>query len=204
MTRRGLCATAGMVTAGLALPAWGMSLRADGRMAYGPDPRQTLRLYPARGQGPHPLVIMVGDATERPSGAMERAARHLASRGMTVALTDRRPSRHGLQAHTSDVVRALSHLLSQADGLSLDGRFALWGEAGGASAVLLVARDRRYLTAAKIDPYRLWGTVALGAPPETDPTFTRASAYGLGPTRSLYQGQAGQAAQGTAFLDGLF
>lgn len=199
MTRRALCATVAMVTAGLALPAW-----ADGRMAYGPDPRQTLRLYPARGQGPHPLVIMVGDATERPPAAMEHTARRLASRGMTVALVDRRPSRHSLQAHTSDVVRALSHLLAQADGLSLDGRFSLWGEAGGASAVLLVARDKRYLMAARIDPYQLWGTVALGAPPETDPTFTRASAYSLAPTRSLYQGQAGQTAQGTAFLDGLF
>ena len=199
MTRRGLCASMGVMAAGLAFPAW-----AETRLAYGPDPRQTLKLFPARGQGPHPLVIMAGDAARRPSTAMERNASHLARRGMTVAVVDRRPSRYGFQAHTSDIVRALSHLTMRGEALSLDGRFALWGEAAGALAVLLVVRDRRYLTAAQIDPYQHWGTVALGAPTETDPTFTRASAYGLGLTRSLYQGRADQAAQGTAFLDGLF
>lgn len=199
MTRRGLCASMGVVVAGLALPAW-----AETRMAYGPDPRQTLKLFPARGSGPHPLVIMVGDAARPPSSAMERYASQLAQRGMAVALIDRRPSRYGLQAHASDIVRALSHLLVQGEALSLDGRFALWGQLGGASAVLLVARDRRYLTAARIDPHQHWGTVVLGLPPEADPTFTRATAYGMGRTRALYEGGADQATQGTAFLSGLF
>lgn len=199
MTRRGLCASIGVAAAGLALPAW-----AQARMAYGPDPCQTLKLYPARGEGPHPVVIMVGDAARPPSAAMERNASQLARRGMSVAFIDRRPSLYGLQAHTSDIVRALFHLLTQAEALSLDGRFALWGEQGGASAVLLVARDGRYLTAGRIDPYQHWGTVVLGLPEETDPTFTRASAYGIGRTRALYEGRADHTAQGTAFLSGLF
>ena len=199
MTRRGLCVSAGAVVIGLSKPAW-----ADDWMAYGTDPRQRLRLFSGRGAGPHPLVIMAVGAERVPDRALALTARALAARGMSVAVVDRRPSRHGFQAHTSDIVRALAYLLERGEALSLDGRFALWGQGGGANAVLLIARDRRYLAAAHIDARQHWGTVALGVVPETDPTFTRPSAYGTGTTPALYQGRVDQAAQGTAFLNGLF
>lgn len=194
MTRRGLCALAGgMVLAGLPKAA-----SANQAVAYGPHSRQRLNIIRGRGAGPHPLVLMTGE------GAMTSQARALATRGMTVAVVDRRQSAYGFHAYGGDVILALAWLRERSLALELDGRFAFWAEGQAASTALLIGRDRRYLERIGLGLRDLSGMVLVDMREVRDPTFTVPSAYGLQDPPAVYQTHIRKAADGAAFLSGLF
>ncbi len=200
MTRRGLCATGGaLVLASVAAPAMGQT-----RYAYGPFARQSLIMLGGRGSGPQPLVLMLGRAERgAPDSRMMASARRLNARGITVALVDRRAGRHGFNAHTSDVATALGWLMERREALALDGRIALWGEESGATAALLLGRDRRYLSRIGLNPRDLWGMVLLDEDQARDATLTHPSAYGAGDPAAVFRGTAPQVREAEAFISGL-
>ncbi len=194
MTRRIVCASGlGGLVAAVATPVMGQALS----HAYGPHNRQTLRFVRGQANGPRPLVVMVGGTRPVPL----RQARLLVSRGMSVALMDRRLERHGFQAHTSDIARAMAYLVARKDRLELGEGLALWGEGTGAQAVALTLKDRRYLSAAGLHPRSVWGAVLLSQMPVRDATFTVAEAYGSGEPAALLHTK--KATEGAAFLSGL-
>ena len=174
------------------------------RLDYGPLARQSLVLLRGRGPGSQPLVLMLGRAERgAPDSRMTASARRLNARGITVALVDRRAGRHGFNAHTSDVATALGWLMERRETLALDGRIALWGEGSGATAALLLGRDRRYLSRIGLGPRDLWGMVLLDEDQVRDATLTHPSAYGTADPAALFRGSIAQARQAEAFISGL-
>ena len=135
---------------------------------------------------------------------MQAQARLLAARGMTVAVVERRRGTYGFNAHTSDLVSALDWLLGRKGSLLLDGRIALWAEAEASSAALLIGRDRRYLQRIGLMPRDISGMVLIDAKPVSDATFTLPQAYGRTDPPAVYRTDKRKAADGAAFLSGLF
>lgn len=176
--------------------------RAQDRHAYGPHPRQTVRLVDGRGSGPKPVVVLLGDRAQDTASLM-RSARELARRGINVAITDRREGRHGFAAHNSDVARAIGYLKTHAEALGLDGRIALWGIGTGADAALLTVADRRYLAVVGMQPRDISGLALLGHGDGPDATFTHPRAYGGDAVSSVYRGGRGDSASAIDFLSGL-
>lgn len=123
---------------------------------------------------------------------------------MMVAVIDRRPSRFEFNAHTSDLVSALAWLMARREELQLDGRIGFWGEEEGAEAALLIGRDRRYLARLGMAPRDISGMVLIAYRETLDATFTRPSAYGLSDPPAIFRADKRKAADGAAFLSGLF
>lgn len=194
MTRRRLWTLAGA----LALAGLPVAASASDRHAYGPRSHQSLQIVRGAGGGPHALVLMTGGS------AMMAQARRLAARGMTVAIVQRRAPAYGFHPGTSDLVSALAWVLARKDTYELDGRIAFWGEAEGAAAALLIGRDRRYLQRIGMVPRDISGMVLVDQVALNDATFTVPSAYGLADPPALYRTDKRKAADGAAFLSGLF
>ncbi len=197
VTRRGLCLATGALA--LIAPASAMG---QTRHIYGPYSRNSLLLLHGRGEGPKPVVVMVPDRGQSRSSLMP-TARDLVRRGISVAVTDRREGRHGFMAHTSDVACAIGYLNGRLDELALDGRIALWGMGEGADMALLCVADRRYLSAVGMRPRDIVGLALLDEGRSSDPTFTRAEAYGGASMSAVFRGGRGDHASATAFLSGL-
>lgn len=211
MTRRGLlapllatvatAACAPMMGEGLLAPA---SLGPPGwrraRAAYGPDPRQTLRLYrPARAQGA-PILILLPDGA--PAADDERIARDLAERGFIVALADRRTAPDSVfPAFIGDAATAVAWISKQVHDLDGDAdRIGVLGMGEGGRAALMLALDRRYLAAAKASG-AVRAAAALGAPEGRDATFTDPSAYAAGAgAPPVWRGDRGDLPGALAFL----
>lgn len=197
VTRRGLCLATGALALIAPTAAMGQT-----RHTYGLHSRNSLLLLNGRGEGPKPVVVMVPDKGQARSSLMP-IARDLVRRRISVAVIDRREGRHGFMAHTSDVARAIGYLNGRSSELSLDGRIALWGQGEGADMALLCVADRRYLSAVGMRPRDILGLALLGEGRSSDPTLTRAEAYGAATVPAAFTGRRGDTGSATAFLSGL-
>jgi len=163
MTRRGLFAPAlGLLVAAcspLAMlntfgPRDGGACRAARDVAYGDDPRQTLDVFvptPVRAQPWPVLVLFYGggwDSGDKSDYAW--AAQALAARGFVVALPDYRlvPEAH-FPAFIEDAAMATARVGEIASQYGGDpARLGLIGHSAGAHLAMMIALDRRYMTAA--------------------------------------------------------
>ncbi|WP_427789827.1 alpha/beta hydrolase [Brevundimonas diminuta] len=211
MTRRGLlapllatvatAACAPIMGEGLSTPApLGPPGWRRARAAYGPDPRQTLRLYrPARARGAPILILLPDDA---PAAEDERTARDLSERGFIVALVDRRTAPGSVfPAFIADGASAVAWLSKRAYDLGGDAvRVGVLGMGEGGRAALMLALDRRYLAAAGASG-AVRAAAALGAPNRPDATFTDPSAYAAGADAPpVWRGDRDDLADAVAFL----
>lgn len=161
MTRRGVIAPAlGTLMAAcspLGLlnslgPRDGGARRVSRDLSYGDHPRQRFDLYAPDGPGPWPvLVFFYGgnwDSGER--GLYAWAAQALAARGFVVAVPDYRlvPEAH-FPAFVQDAARATARVGHVARDHGGDpGRLGVIGHSAGAYLAMMIALDRRYMTAA--------------------------------------------------------
>lgn len=214
MTRRGLlgpllatvatAACAPLAGPGGVTPAsLGPSGWRTARAAYGADPRQTLSLHrPARARGLPILVLFPEDAPGEPDA---RTVRILVDQGFVVVLADRRAAPGSpYPAFIADAAAAVAWATRRAEDLGGDARrLGLMGMGEGGRAALMLALDRRYLSAAGA-PGAVRAAAALGAPDRPDATFTDPSAYaGASDAAPVWRGAAGDRAGAVAFLRGV-
>lgn len=149
-----------LAAAGLTAPATPISYRdlldrpapkADARIAYGADPLQFGELWLPRGEGPHPVVVLIHGGcwlADLPGlELMDHVAGDLRDRGKAVWNIEYRRIGHeggGYPGTFQDAAAALDHVRKLAEPHRLDlGRVAVSGHsAGGHLAVWSLARPR--------------------------------------------------------------
>ena len=211
MTRRGLlapllatvatAACAPIMGEGLLTPApLGPPGWRKARAAYGVDPRQTLRLYrPVRAQAA-PILVLLPDGA--PVAEDERTARDLSERGFVVALAGRRVAPgSAFPAFIGDAATAVGWVKRRVHDLGGDeARISVLGMGEGGRVALMLALDRRYLSAAGASG-AVRAAAAMGAPDRPDATFTDPSAYAAGTgAPPVWRGDRGDLTGAMAFL----
>jgi len=143
------------------------------RIAYGPAPAQVVELFLPKGEGPHPVVVLIhgGCYLAEYEGLKQTSglAADLASRGYAVWNVEYRKLGEPGAGHPGtylDVADALDRLRVEAARHSLDaGRVvALGHSAGGHLALWAAARPRLPTTSTlwRPDPLRIRAVVSLG------------------------------------------
>lgn len=151
----------------LAVPPGGCHVARD--IAYGPDPRQKLDLYvPDRLAGPAPvLLFFYGGAWQSGAKRLYRAfGRIFARQGIITAIADYRLyPQVRYPAFIEDGARAFAWLHVHAASHGGDpGRIFLCGHSAGAYIAVMLAADRRYLTAAGTGLAAVRGAISLAGP----------------------------------------
>jgi acetyl esterase/lipase len=209
------------VTIGLALGNW-IEARAGNpvtapkdRLAYGPDPVQTIDFWPAHdapqaARRPAPLIMFIHGGAwslgtkDNATGRAKIA--HFTARGLAFATIGYQlvPAAR-VEDQAADVAHALAALLADADRLGIDrNRVLLMGHSAGAQLASLVGTDPRWLRDAGLTFDTIAGIIAIegaaydvpqqlrDAPLLLKPLYTQA--FGTAPDRQRALSPALQAA----------
>jgi len=138
-------------------------------IAYGPEPRQRLDVYSARGQqGSAPVIVYVhgGGWTSGSKDLYRFVGETLAERGyLTVMAGYRLYPEVRFPVFVEDAARAVAWTRAHATGLGGDPkRIFLMGHSAGAHIVLLLALDAHYLHDAGMEASELGGVIGLSGP----------------------------------------
>ncbi|KAK0351622.1 hypothetical protein LTR94_024236 [Friedmanniomyces endolithicus] len=201
MTRRGFLAPALGLMAAACSPLGllnGLGPRDAGArrvaraLAYGTDPRQKMDLYAPTVGGPYPvLVFFYGGGWD--SGSRDLygwAAQALAAQGFVVVLPDYRlvPQVH-FPGFIEDAAQATAHVTQVAPAYGGDpSRLGVLGHSAGAHLAMMIALDRRYMTAVG-QPNLIKAAAGLAGPYDFLPFDVPASknAFGRAPDPTLTQ-----------------
>lgn len=178
-------------------------------LSYGPDPLQTIDLWPSAAVDPELVVFVHGGGWSRGDKSMMHGSeklRHWQGEIFTVAsLNYRLVPDATVEQQAADVAAAVALLKAQADVWGFDaGRIALVGHSAGAHLVALVGTDERYLRGAGLSFADLSGIVLLDgaaydvpAQLEEGPRIMRQTyrrAFGTDPARQARLSPTAQAA----------
>lgn len=178
-------------------------------LSYGPDPMQTIDVWPSGAVNPELVVFVHGGGRSRGDKDMMRGSdklRHWQEEVFAVAsLNYRLVPEATVEQQAEDVARAVARLKSQADLLGFDPeRIALVGHSAGAHLVALVATDESYLRTAGLSFADIDGVVLLdgaaydvAAQLEEGPRIMRRTyrqAFGSDPARQAKLSPTAQAA----------
>ena len=134
-------------------------------LAYGPEQRQKVDLFPAASAVPGKLVMHVhgGGWTSGGRGAGQKLARVLNPAGYAVAAMSYRLVPHtDVAGIMQDVARAAAFLIHGATRFNLDpDRFAVQGHSAGGHLAALLGADQTYLRGIGLDPAGLVGVLAM-------------------------------------------
>jgi acetyl esterase/lipase len=138
-------------------------------LAYGSDPRQKLDLYvPDKLSGPAPVLLFFygGSWTGGSKARYFAFGQAFASKGIITAVADYRLyPQVRYPAFVEDGAHALAWLHTHAGKYGGDtGRLFLAGHSAGAYIAVMLAADRRYLTAAGLDPASVRGVIGIAGP----------------------------------------
>ncbi len=159
-------------------------------IAYGPDPAQSLDLYPAA-PGAHPLVIYVhgGGWVGGNKGGGRRIALALNAAGYTVAsIGYRLVPQSDVAGAMQDLAQATAYLQAHALQLGIvPAHFAVMGHSSGAHMAALLGTDQSYLRRAGVDPAKLAVVITLDGVYDIKtnvthyPSSTRTEVFGMDP-----------------------
>lgn len=148
-------------------------VKADVRIAYGPEPAQIVDLFLPKGKGPHPVVILIhgGCYLAEYQGLPQTSgmAADLAKRGYAVWNVEYRKlgeAGAGYPGTFLDIADAVDRIRVEAPNYGLDTRrvVALGHSAGGHLALWAAARGRLPTTSAlwRRDPLKISTVISLG------------------------------------------
>ena len=135
-------------------------------LSYGPDPLQTLDVWPSAAFEPELIVFVHGGGWSRGDKRMMHGSdklRHWQGEAYAVAsLNYRLVPDATVEQQARDIAAALALLKAQADELGFDAQYiALVGHSAGAHLVALIGTDERYLRGAGLSFADLSGVVLL-------------------------------------------
>jgi acetyl esterase/lipase len=130
-------------------------------LAYGPDVRHKVDLFPAGGTAPGKLVLYIhgGGWVTGGKAAGPKLSRVLKPAGYAVAaLTYRFAPATDMAGIMQDVAQAAAFLMQGAEGFGLaPDRFVVQGHSAGGHLAALLGTDQSYLANAGLDPRKLVG-----------------------------------------------
>ena len=162
------CAAIVLTGAAASQPAGEAAQPADDHLvlSYGPDPLQTLDVWPSAAFEPELIVFVHGGGWSRGDKRMMHGSdklRHWQGEAYAVAsLNYRLVPDATVEQQARDIAAALALLKAQADELGFDAQYiALVGHSAGAHLVALIGTDERYLRGAGLSFADLSGVVLL-------------------------------------------
>ncbi len=178
-------------------------------LSYGPDPLQTIDVWPSAAVNPALVVFVHGGGWSRGDKGMMHGSdklRHWQGEAYAVAsLNYRLVPEATVEQQAEDIARAIARLKAEADSLGFDPtRIALVGHSAGAHLAALVGTDETYLLGAgmtfdDIDGVVLMDGAAYHAPTQLEegPRVMRRvyrQAFGAAPERQTKLSPTAQAA----------